>query len=227
MRIDELTTAAHLRSLYAIDLARQSTGVGPIRTEVTADGGGSTSDSSARERTTTVAVQARRRGQQKQTSGVSEQTAVSSDSAALSSEPRFAVLIELMERLTGREITLLPPATITLGARKEPAANQSPPPAAQTHAHVNGVRPIGDDRSFRVHASATDNGKDVATTQFDVSMDVIQNHAHRSDPRSGPLAVHVSQEAILSSRSAPLRIENSGPDAVRVTPTQTSTSWEA
>ncbi|MFK7917507.1 MAG: hypothetical protein AB8G14_05485 [Ilumatobacter sp.] len=137
----------------------------------------------------------------------------------LAAEPRFSVLIELMERLTGREIKLLPPASVMFGARKH-VEGSAPAAAPQVSggAEITGVRPLEGGQVFRIDTTAALDDGGQTTAAFDVGMDMIQDHGDSRGERTGPLRVHVSADAVVSHPTEPLRLESGGNDAVRVTP---------
>ena len=213
MRIDESTNTAPLRSVSTTDLARSSFDE-RNRSTVTPDPGSSMSDTSSQTRWHSPTT---RSPAPAPTAADGAPTA-----AALAEQPRFSALIALMERLTGREITLVPPAMIVLGERTRPPGHPSGDhPDATSSTRITGVRPIDQGQAFRVDAAGADDrtGRPVDSFRFDVGLDVIQAHAGSAASRSGALRVHVGAEAVSSPTSAVLRIDDGGANAVRVTAT--------
>lgn len=185
---------------------------------VATNSGGSMLDSSRRERPSPAAVSA----VSPRPSADSAEVVSASDNAPatakLTAEPRFAVLIELMERLTGREITLLPPATLMLGARTETESRfEENQPAPASNASIAGVRATGDGQVYRIDATASRNGGGSESVHIDIDLNVVQSQANSGGSQPGPLRVEISADAAASQPTEPLRIQSVGADVVRVT----------
>lgn len=201
MRIDQTTSAATVRQLQLSD-----------RTRLNSPEAGDAADTRQPPSQDATALALRSDG---------PPTASSNrlaDTTALAEEPRFAMLIGLMERLTGREIKLVPPATLVLGARTKPLETHAPPPKPSDGAalHVSSVRPIDGGRSFRVGASNHEAGAARRSVQVDVDRAVVETQGgHRNEARP-PLRLHVDTSAVQAPPTRPLRVSGAGHDAVRV-----------
>lgn len=217
MRIEQSSNTANLRLLFPTQAVRPPTG-GSTGSGVSTGSGRSRSDSFTSHRQAAAPTSERPRAS---SAGVADVAITSVDmpsSAQLAAEPRFSVLIELMERLTGREIKLLPPATMMFGARKHvPGATEVGQPQVSGSAKITGVTPLDGGQAFRIDVTAALEDGGTASVQFDIGMDVIQDHGLNLDARSEPLRVHVSADAVVSHPAEPLVIHSTGTDAVGVT----------
>lgn len=217
MRIEQSSNTANLRLLFPTQAVRPSAG-GNTGSGVPADSGRSRSDSYTSQKSGRTSASEPTRTP---TAGVADLAVASLDvpsPAKLAAEPRFSVLVELMERLTGREIKLLPPATMMFGARKHvPGADAASEPQVSGSAKITGVTPLDGGQMFRIDATASLEGGGTSSAQFDIGMDMIQDHGQTPEQRSGPLRVHVSADAAVSHSAEPLVLRSGGADAIRVT----------
>lgn len=130
------------------------------------------------------------------------------------------MLIGLMERLTGREVKLVPPATMMLGARKHVPAgtrwrpessNGSPPEVT-----IESVRPTRGGGSFRVGASYRTGDRGAGAVEVDVDRSVIQHHARVPERGAGPLRLELDVRAASSGPEQRLQVHHGSGDVVHV-----------
>lgn len=217
MRIEQSSNTANLRLLFPTQAVRPLVG-GSTGSGVPADSGRSRSDSFTSQHSASTTVAQRTRTASTSSADVAISMLDMPSAAQLSAEPRFSVLVELMERLTGREIKLLPPATVMFGARKHvPGAVAPSQPQVSGSAKITGVAPLDGGHVFRIDATAALEGGDTAAVQFDIGMDMIQDHGMNLETPSSPLRVHVSADAVVSQPTEPLVLHSGGSDSVRVT----------
>lgn len=196
--------------------------------EIATNAGGSMLNSSHRERPSPAAVSATAPRSLAAPADVVSASEKAPATAKLAAEPRFAVLIELMERLTGREITLLPPATLMLGARTHTESRfDENQPAPAGNAQIAGVRATGDGQVYRIDATASRNGGGAESVHIDIELNVVQAQANSGGSQPGPLRVEISADAAASEPTEPLRIQSVGADVVRVTAPNAGPGHEA
>lgn len=217
MRIDQTSNTA-VRPLSIPTAPVQSITRRGRLSDVSADSGRAPSDSFVRHQAAADTISERRLDAMSPApSEAVSAPAAAAASAELREQPRFSVLVDLMERLTGREIKLLPPATIMLGQRKQPTGPAEVAPPASNPAQIDRVTPMSNGEVFRIDTSVDLGDGSTATARFDVGMDVIRDHGSGADAGAGPLAVRVSADAAQSSSSQPLVLKSAGADAVVVT----------
>lgn len=121
-----------------------------------------------------------------------------------------------MERLTGREVTLVPPATIMLGARKSPPAGQAPRSGSAPDVHIRSVRPNDGGGSYSVRATyrTADRGGGIVT--IDVDRRVIEQHVQPGSASAPPLRLVVDERAAGAAPEKPLVVHHGNRDTVLV-----------
>jgi len=139
------------------------------------------------------------------------------NAADLAALPRFAMLKGLMERLTGREVMLIPPGTIILGTRNAPDPAGYVPDLVTPEVHLMSVDAVEDGRAFRVSATYVAPGGVLVAAQIDVERQVVDLHAGRPSGRQEPLRIEVDNSAHEPAPDRPMRVAVGGADTVRVT----------
>jgi len=140
------------------------------------------------------------------------------DATDLAALPRFAMLKGLMERLTGREVMLIPPGTIILGTRNAPDPASYVPDLVTPEVHLMSVDAVEDGRAFRVSATYVAPGGVLVAAQIDVERQVVDLHAAgRPSGRQEPLRIEVDKSAHEPAPDRPMRVAVVGADTVRVT----------
>jgi len=131
----------------------------------------------------------------------------------MAAAPRFAILKGLVERLTGREVMLVPPGTMILGTRNGPAQAAAADEKSEPAVGLTSVDAVENGRSFRIGTSY--GGQSAAP--IDVERQVVDLHLGRSNGTNEPLRVEIDSSALEPAPDRPLRVTAGTDDTVRVT----------